>query len=198
MAINITQFAPPGKVSTLVWDKDMEAGAGKIFKGDLTGNVTGNLSGKIIVNGCQWTNYLSSSSGSELQDLGYVSLIAKASVTSNTTTPVSITRYISYPYLGCIDFHPKPASPTLTFTVGLAGSVQSGSIGGQLNVYGADGSTVLRTYRKDNAIGTFTFPVDLTDAYRLLITSQGHENATVTSSIDSLYVRLPYFDSLVD
>lgn len=47
MAINITQFAPPGKVSTLVWDKDMEAGAGKIFKGDLTGNVTGDLTGNV-------------------------------------------------------------------------------------------------------------------------------------------------------
>ena len=47
MGIGITQFSPPGKVSTLVWDEDMEAGAGKIFKGDLTGNVSGNVNGNV-------------------------------------------------------------------------------------------------------------------------------------------------------
>lgn len=45
MGINITQFAPPGTVSKLVWDEDMEPGAGKIFKGDLVGNVTGDVLG---------------------------------------------------------------------------------------------------------------------------------------------------------
>lgn len=50
MGINITQFAPPGTVSKLVWDEDMEPGAGKIFKGDLTGNVTGNVTGDLTGN----------------------------------------------------------------------------------------------------------------------------------------------------
>lgn len=45
MGINVSQFNPPGTVSNLVWDDDMIAGAGKIFKGDLTGNVTGNVTG---------------------------------------------------------------------------------------------------------------------------------------------------------
>ena len=43
MGINISQFNPPATVSNLVWDEDMKAGAGKIFKGDLTGNVVGNI-----------------------------------------------------------------------------------------------------------------------------------------------------------
>ena len=196
MGINSAQFNPPGTVSNLVWDDDMNAGAGKIFKGDLTGDVTGDVNGKIIVNGCEWSN--TQQSGTELQDAGYVSLIATKSVVSSSVAPLVRSLLVNYPYLGCIDFQPKPASPALTFTVTLAGSVQGGSIGGQLDVYGTNDTTLLRTYRKDDAIGTFTFPVDLTDAYRLKITSQGHANATVTSSINSLYVKLPYTDSLVD
>ena len=47
MGINISQFSPPATVSNLVWDDDMTAGAGKIFKGDLTGNVTGDLTGDV-------------------------------------------------------------------------------------------------------------------------------------------------------
>lgn len=43
MAINITQFAPPARVSSLVWDENMTASAGKKFIGDLVGNVTGKL-----------------------------------------------------------------------------------------------------------------------------------------------------------
>ena len=176
--------ALPMKVSELIHDSPF------------MGNVTGNVSGKIIVNGCAWGN--SALDGTALQDWGRVSLIAAASVVSNTTTPVVVNRYISYPYLGCIDFQPKPASPALTFTVVLSGPSQSEDIGGQLDVYGADNVTLLRTYRKDNAIGTFTFPVDLTRAFRLCITSTGDANCTVTSKIDSLYVRFPYMDNFVD
>ena len=44
MGINISQFNPPATVSNLVWDDDMTAGAGKIFRGDLSGNVTGYAS----------------------------------------------------------------------------------------------------------------------------------------------------------
>jgi hypothetical protein len=164
--------------------------------GNVVGNVTGNVSGKIIVNGCAWGN--ASGDGSVLQEYGYVPLLAKASVSSSNTATAIVNRYISYPYLGCIDFQPKPTSSALMFTVVLGGPAQGEDIGGQLDVYGANGVTVLRTYRKDNAIGTFTFPVDLTDAYKLAITSLGHADAPVTSSINSLYVKLPYTDSLVD
>ena len=59
MGINISQFNPPGTVSNLVWDDDMEAGAGKIFKGDLTGNVTGDVSGYLTRPG-----YFANSAGS--------------------------------------------------------------------------------------------------------------------------------------
>lgn len=47
MAINITQFAPPSRVSSLVWDKNMEPPAGKVFEGDLVGNVTGDVTGDL-------------------------------------------------------------------------------------------------------------------------------------------------------
>ena len=164
--------------------------------GDVTGDLTGNVTGKIILNGCTWRN--GEYTWPVARETGHVSLIGKASVVSNTTTPVVSNRYISYPYLGCIDFQPKPASPALTFTVVLSGPVQSASIGGQLDVLASNNVAVLRTYRKDNAIGTFTFPVDLTDAYRLVITSQGDASSTVTSSIDSLFVQLPYYGGLVD
>ena len=50
MAINITQFAPPSRVSSLVWDKNMEPPAGKVFEGDLVGNVTGNVTGNVVGN----------------------------------------------------------------------------------------------------------------------------------------------------
>ena len=164
--------------------------------GNLSGNVTGNLSGKIILNGCSWSN--STLDGTTLRDAGYIPVISKKVVTSSSTTPLTNSVHVVYPYLGCIDFQPKPASPALTFTVQLSGPSQSASIGGQLDVYGSDNVTLLRTYRKDNAIGTFTFPVDLTGAYQLRISSQGDANSTVTSSINSLYVRPPYIDNFVD
>ena len=47
MGINISQFNPPGTVSKLVWDEDMEPGTGKVFRGDLTGNVTGDVTGNV-------------------------------------------------------------------------------------------------------------------------------------------------------
>lgn len=50
MGINITQFAPPGKVSTLVWDGDMTPGAGKKYVGDVAGDVTGDVTGNVTGN----------------------------------------------------------------------------------------------------------------------------------------------------
>ena len=193
-------FGIPLTTKNLVVNSDIDMGSYDVtatdFKGNLTGNVTGNVSGKVIVNGCTWGN--DPGSWTDLEQSGLVTIISGKSVASYNTTPNVVSEFISYPYLGCIDFQPKPASPAITLTIQLAGSSQGVSIGGQLDVIGADGTTVLRSYRKDSAVGTFTFPVDLTDAYKLVLTSQGYTNVTVTTSINSLYVKLPYSESLVD
>lgn len=196
------------KVSKFVWDSDMAPAAGKKFSGNLTGNVagnvtgnltgnvTGNVTGKIIVNGCSWSN--SAEEGANLQGRGLLPIISSKSVTSSTTSTVSANIYIAYPYLGVFDFRSKPTSPALTFTVNLSGTAQGESIGANMSVIAADGVTVLRTYSKYNDMGAFTFPVDLTDAYILAIVARSVTGTTVTAGINSLYVRLPYSESLVD
>jgi len=182
--------ALPLKVSKLIHDADFNPAPYGVV-----GNVTGNLTGKVIVNGCSWHN--GPSPGSTMQDLGYVSIIAATNISSNTTTPYAIYRYIAYPYLGAFDFQPKPASPALTLTITIDGTPHP-NIGGKLDVIAADDSTVLRTYEKYNDVGTFTFPIDLTNAYKLSFLAQGYTDTSVSVSTNALYVKLPYSESLVD
>lgn len=196
------------KVSKLVWDADMVPAVGKKFSGNLTGNVTGNvagnvtgnvtgnLTGKIIVNGCSWYN--SELSGEALEGHGLIPIIYARSVTSVSSGTSTGHAYISYPYMGVFDFQPKPAAPPLNFTVTLSGPSQSETMGARLEVRDFTGITVLRSYSKYNDIGTFTFPVDLTDAYRLYIYVTSAPDNTVTGSINSLYVKTPFIESLVD
>ena len=184
MGINITQFSPPGTVSKLVWDDDMEPGAGKIFKGDLTGNVTGDVTGDVVgnitnggVNGYLLrSGVVSASSGTLIVPAG----------SSVGNTPVTITLNGNGTY--CIVdntqkcYYPSPCTIPVTLSPGgtftsynndaYARSYDADGVlidsvgnGGNLNIYGASYIILNGGTSKDNDDTTYNDTMSVADAY---------------------------------
>ena len=154
----------------------------------------GNAKGRIVIGGCVWAN--TTLSGSEVRDMGCISILSSGTSSSSTTTPTIVNRYLIYPYLGFVDLLPKTGG-SITFTVTVSGAGAGPEIGAKLECYGITG-TLLRTYSHYNFTGTATPDVvDLTDVYSLKITSTG-SGGTITASgtITGIYVRLPYADRI--
>ena len=158
MGINISQFNPPGTVSNLVWDDDMEAGAGKIFKGDLTGDVIGDVTGD--VSGDMVGNITNGGVNGYLLRSGVVSASSGTLVvpagSSGNNTPVTIPLNGSGTY--CVVgntqkcFYPNPCLIPIVFGAPISGAeitpyaesytsagvlIERITAAGNLNIYGA-------------------------------------------------------------
>lgn len=182
MGINITQFAPPVKVSNLVWDQNMIPGTGKNFQGnlmgDVVGNLTGDVDGRINITGCTWYN-------THTDTDNYLNIIPKITLNAYNAS-LHQTVYVNYPFYNAINFLPK---------TGIYGHLTI--VKGENPSYTSPVN--LTTYDKDNnLLNTYTTTstsIDLSNVYKILATCGVIGNYTNTLIFDGLWVKLPYSES---
>jgi hypothetical protein len=183
MAINITQFAPPSRVSSLVWDKNMEPPAGKVFEGDLVGDVTGDVTGDLtgVVRG-SLLGYLSRN-GVVSASSGRLIIPASSSV-GNVPTNVNIDWNVSYAIVGNTQkcYIADPCNIPVVLSALLSGTspdipsyaksftsdnvlIDSISTSGNLNIYGASYIVLNGGTCKDNDDIVYDRTMSVADAY---------------------------------
>ena len=187
MGINVSQFSPPGTVSKLVWDDDMKAGAGKIFKGDLTGNVTGNVTGDVT--GDMVGNITNGGVNGYLLRSGVVSassgtlIVPAGSSTGNTPVTINLNGNGTYCIVDNTQkcYYPSPC--TIPVSLGIAPGrssngdayarsydadgvlIDSVGDGGNLNIYGATYIILNGGTETDDSSVTYDTTMSVANAY---------------------------------